>query len=367
MSLITERIHGPLTEYLVTLQVFGHSPVTVIDVGASGGLAQLLQAFGNQWTGIGFEPLVKECERLQRDAPPHLQYVPAFVTGPPDSEPRDRDHGTLQTKDWSYFRSSSVRAQKLQHVDYARAKFNSGEELVYTNGRTTLDQFLDTYPCTPNFLKVDTDGSDYDVLRGAANLLASPQLFGVLIESQFQGDFQSDRANVFANIDRFLRAKGFQLVDLSTWRYSRAVLPSKFVYDIPAQTLRGPVLWGDALFFRDYGHPEYERLTGYKIDITDVLKLAAILEMYDLEDCSAELLIKYGDRLPASLQLDTLLNLVTPAMGEHKMTYGQFNQYFEKNIGEFYPRSSEQSKPTESSGQTVFKRWLRRFRMRLKW
>lgn len=339
MSLVVERMECPLTEYLIALRVFEHSPLVVIDVGASGGVANVWRVFRDQWKAFGFEPLVKECERLKREsASSNVQYIAAFVTGPPEIGPDGRTRlPETRSMDWNYFRSSAVRAQKQQRIDYVRSYFNAGEEAEYTTERTTLDDFFRKHRGVVNFIKIDTDGVDFEVLRGAAELLTSPELLGVIVESQFQGELESDRANVFANIDRFLRARGFQLFDLSTWRYSRAALPSKFVYNIPAQTQRGPVTWGDALFFRDYGHPDYEKITGKTLDETNILKLAALFEIFDLDDCATELLIKFREPLTPRVNVEVLLDLLTPTVGGRKMTYREFDRYFEQNVCQFYP------------------------------
>lgn len=339
MSLEVERTECLLTEYLVGLLAFEQAPVVVVDVGASGGVAKVWRVFRDQWKAIGFEPLVKECERLNRESgSSNIQYIAAFVTGPPEIGPDGRLRlSDNRSMDWNYFRSSAVRAQKRQGIDYVRSHFNAGAEVVYTTERTTLEDFFRKHPEVVTFIKIDTDGCDFDVLRGAAELLTSPKLLGVLVESQFQGELESDRANVFANIDCFLRARGFQLFDLSTWRYSRACLPSKFVYNIPAQTQRGPVTWGDALFFRDYGHPDYEKITGKTPDETDILKLAALFEIFDLDDCAAELLIKYRERLTPRVDIEVLLDLLTPTVDGRKIAYREFDRYFEQNVHEFYP------------------------------
>ncbi len=339
MSLLVERLECPLTDHLVRLGVFRQEPLVVVDVGASGGVANVWNVFGDQWKAFGFEPLLKECERLIRESrSPNAEYVSAFVTGPPDTDCEAQTMASAnRTMDWNYFRSSSVRAQKLQQIDYVRSHFNAGEEVVYTTRRTTLDDFFRARPETVNFIKIDTDGTDLDVLRGATELLKSPKLLGLVVESPFQGEFDNKQANVFANIDTFLRAQGFQVFDLTTWRYSRAALPSKFVYNIPAQTQRGPVTWGDALFFRDYGHPEYENLTAKIPDETDILKLAALFEVFDLEDCAADLLIKYKKQLAEKLEIEALLDLLVPTFDGRKMTYRQFVRYFDENVESFYP------------------------------
>ena len=73
-------------------------------------------------------------------------------------------------------------------------------------------------------------------------------MLGLGVEVQFHGPVSSE-ANLFSNVDRFLRGFGFGLFDLDVHRYSRGALPAEFVYDLPAQTTTGQVLWGEAIYF----------------------------------------------------------------------------------------------------------------------
>lgn len=337
MSLLIERTSFPLTEELTRQGAFSGKPVIIADVGASGGVARYWRAFGPDWRGYGFEPLVQECARLSGKADANVQYIPAFVTAP---STQDSSGAKPLITDLGYFRSSSVRAQELQRINYVRDVFNAGAEVQYANERLTLDGFFEQLGEPPAFIKIDTDGHDFEVLQGAANLLESASLLGVLVEAPFHGDLRGEHVNVFANIDRFLRARGLVLFDLTTWRYSRACLPSKFVYEIPAQTERGQVLWGDALYFRDYGHPDAERLLGKAPQDNDLLKLACLFEIFSLDDCAAELLEKYRARLGNALGVDAGLDLVTPTVDGRRISYREFQRFFEEDPRHFYPSSS---------------------------
>jgi len=75
-----------------------------------------------------------------------------------------------------------------------------------------------------DFLKTDTDGHDYPVLRGAANLLRECPVLGIAVEVQFHGATHP-HAETFSTIDCFPRHHGFSLPDLTPVRYNRAALP----------------------------------------------------------------------------------------------------------------------------------------------
>ena len=84
-------------------------------------------------------------------------------------------------------------------------------------------------------------------------------MLGLAVEVQFHGTVGSD-ANLFSNVDRYLRGFGFGVFDLEVNRYSRDALPAEFTLDLPAQTVTGQVSWGEAIYFRDLGDPNYESM-----------------------------------------------------------------------------------------------------------
>jgi hypothetical protein len=145
-----------------------------------------------------------------------------------------------------------------------------------------------------DFIKTDTDGHDYFVLRGADAIL--PTVLGLFVECNFHGE-SWDHGNNFANIDRLLRSRGFSLFDLSVWRYTRAALPGPFVYDLAAQTTTGQAQWGDALYFRDpCNDPDFLFAKPQPLRDLVSLKLLALYETFGFPDCVAQLLVLLRDR-----------------------------------------------------------------------
>jgi Methyltransferase FkbM domain len=213
---------------------------------------------------LGFDPLVAEVERLNRaNTLPKVSYVDAYVgvleehRRTPEGWMDDRVPGqsNLRTKI-----SSSFRAVTLLGLADQREGFNSGSEIVLSQRRVALGTFLpEADRPAVDFIKIDTDGYDFEVLQGAEALFAAGGVLGVNVECQFHGPVD-DRANVFCNIDRFLRQRGFSFYDMSIARYSRAVLPQPFELDLPAQSVRGQACWGDAIYFRDVSDPHYEAM-----------------------------------------------------------------------------------------------------------
>jgi hypothetical protein len=75
-----------------------------------------------------------------------------------------------------YRRTSATRAQKVAQCDYARTFYDQTGEGVFATDLIELDEFfLRTHPMDVDFVKIDTDGSDYQVLLRSQELLARSQ------------------------------------------------------------------------------------------------------------------------------------------------------------------------------------------------
>jgi FkbM family methyltransferase len=306
--------------------------VGVIDVGASGGVAPYWCSFGDALVAVGFDPLVNNMRKMAAaEERPRVTYEAAFVgcdefdaLFPPELR---------QPRVDPYPRSSAVRAQALMQIDFVASDFNEGDAVVWSDRHVTLDERFSSGDAL-DFLKVDTDGSDLQVLLGAERLLTEGAFLGIMIEAQFQG-LPHDYANTFANIDRFLRGHGFQLYDLDLHRYTRHALPAMFEKEIAAETPTGQTLWGDALYFRDLAHPQYEEMWKYVITRERLLKLVALFDLYGLPDCSAELLLA---RLSLTRESERthLLDLLVKSAGVDA-TYADHMKRFEQRTSSFFP------------------------------
>jgi hypothetical protein len=268
----------------------------LIDVGCSGGIDSFWDSFGAALHALGYDPLEAEVARLNASSPgPNVRYRAAFVgcenydsLFPPELR-RDQ---TLSRDGHSFPLTSAAAWCESFSVDYEKEIYNLGAERAYSEERVTLDTdpAVASLPAA-DFLKVDTDGHDIEVLYGARKLLES-SILGVLTEAQFHGP-SHPYSNTFANIDTYLRDLGFALFDLETFHYTDATLPGEFVHPLPAQTHAGPVQWADALYLRDlrlerYGrmYPAFEQTRGR------LLKTACLMEMFGFPDAAARLLVR---------------------------------------------------------------------------
>lgn len=319
-----------LAQHVMEKQLLKEEGFCLFDVGASGGFHSRWNVFGKSLRGFGFDPLVKECETLNADNTfPGFRYVSCYVI----SEIEEVDTFANDPPSLWYGRSSALSMSEILKVNYAQEVFNRGEEVVLSKEKMSLDTFCEKQKIHHvDFVKIDTDGYDYCVLRGADKLLSQVETLGALVETNYNGTLHP-YSNCFRNVDAFLVEKEFCLFDLSVNRYAKKDLPSRFVYKIPAQTVSGQASWGDLLYLRDFVAMKKE---GKSIGTRQVLKMACIMEIFGLTDCAAELLITFKSQLSPVINVDHCLDLLAKEMNLFT-SYQEHISEFQKDPTQFYP------------------------------
>jgi FkbM family methyltransferase len=153
---------------------------------------------------------------------------------------------------------------------------------------TTLDAFCDAEGVEEiDFLQIDVQGADLNVLKGAQRLLQRGGL-AIQIEVEFSPLYKDQP--MFADVDTFLRDEGFSLFDLSKSYRLRSLSPIK------GNQHPGQLLWGDAFFLRDLLPTETNQTLRTP---EQMLKLACIADILGFADYALEVLVyltgNYGD------------------------------------------------------------------------
>jgi FkbM family methyltransferase len=143
---------------------------------------------------------------------------------------------------------------------------------------TTLDTFCQSEGINEiDFLQIDVQGADLNVLEGSIQLLERSVL-AIQIEVEFSHLYVGQP--LFADVDIFLRNQGFTLFDLEVSRGIRTKSPI-------SSSRGGQMLWGDAFYLND--------LIREDIDLSmknpeQILKLACISDIMNFPDYTFELL-----------------------------------------------------------------------------
>ena len=238
-----------LTSYLVENKLIN---LKVMDVGARGGFSDYWAIYKDCIKLIGFEPGEKREGCLQcalGDGKSKTFYITRYASScgfyPPNIDFCNR----LQNK---YF-LNVLDAKEIPTIT------------------------LDSLNLKPDFIKLDTEGSELDILCNGLHTLES--CLGVSVEFEFQELFKGQ--HLFEDVNKFLKEQGFRLYDLSTSRLRR--LADNSPHEMSPN--KGQIISGQGLYFRDI-YPERN------------LKLASLMELFDLSDCAYEICPdEYRDKL----------------------------------------------------------------------
>lgn len=226
---------------------------------------------------VGFEPDMAELERLRAAYGPARTYLP-YVVG---DGSRRTFHLCADTATSSLYPPNTPLLER----------FNNLENLCRVTARIEVDTVrLDDVEEAwgADFLKLDVQGAEADVLRGAPRLLA--QTVAVQTEVEFVPLYRDQP--LFADVDALLRAHGF-LFHRFAGAAGRAFRPVVINRDLNQGG--GQFLWADAIYVKSF--MELDRLPAEKL-----LKLAIILhELFGSYDFCA-LVLRHrdaaaGDRL----------------------------------------------------------------------
>ena len=332
-----------MTRTLVEGNVFAADPFTLVDVGSSGGISPFWRVFEPSLVALGIDPVVPECERLNaQETNPNVRYRPMFL-GLPDDHPFVRKRGDKEFwggNPWNRFSSRLAG-------DILKANAKKEDKLSVLNDWQTLE------PASPikklgvddlvqeeklsglDFIKVDVDGNDLDVIISAENCTRTSPVLGYTLEVNFFGS-TSETDHTFHNTDRLMRQWGFDLFDLSLRRYSAAALPAPFEYDGPGQTLFGRPYQGDAVYLRDpmadaRGGPQSPPLSPHKL-----LKMACLFECFGLPDHAAEIIAGNARSLSALGNPEDLLCLLAQEVDPTVKSYSHYTEKFSADPTAFY-------------------------------
>jgi hypothetical protein len=321
------------------------APFFLLDAGCSGGIDGVWRIFGDDLIAFGFDPQRSECRRLQEaETRPGVEYVPAFVGLPKDHPFLLKRAGEDQCikahfEPWS--RLSTAEAVKLG----ARASQQSQpifEDWVSLDDIVPLDAFVrDRKLATVDFIKIDVDGTDLDVALSAEAITRSHQVLGFAIEVNWTGS-HLETENSFHNIDRNMRRMGYSLVGATHRTYSRRDLPAPFVYDVLAQTHGGQPIQGDVIYLRDAASEHDAWLWGAPLGPHKLLKLLALCEMCRVPDMAAELLNVRRDALSHLVDVDRLLDALTPPRNGRPQSYRDYISAFRADPTMLLPKNRTQ-------------------------
>ena len=326
------------------------SEFMLIDIGCSGGIDAVWRGFGPRLRALAIDPNVDEIERLRSlETHPGVQYLAAFA-GLPANHPfslRKAGRDPLERSPWtrlSVVKSLELMKSRRQTLPPELGALGAGmlaPDTKISKEVIAVPAYLqDSEIHSVDFLKIDVDGPDFD-FDSFDSALETLGVLGVGIEVSYFGS-AADTDYTFHNVDRFMKAHGFELFGTTVRRYSLAALPSPYVSNFPAETDFGRPLLGDALYVRDLGRHEHDEFAA-QLPLAKLLNLICIFAAFNLPDCAAEIALRFRDRLGNACDVERILDLLAAqAQGpiEQPLTYREYLRRFESHDPMFFPPSS---------------------------
>lgn len=267
---------------LAAKSLLGEQPIGFIDIGARGGVHPLVEDIAASVAVLGFEPDAEECRRIGQSADQtrfaELAIEPAALY--------DRK-GTATLHEIVAPTNSSLLAPNPKFVRrYDMRKWHEiGSSKVET---TTLDEVifnrLTARPHWGEVLKIDTQGTEFEILVGAERTLTQRALF-LCIEVSFCELYLGQK--LFSDVEIYLRQRGFAF-----YGFDRIFNRSRKTLDKRTNWGRERMIQADAFFFRD----PFDGLAATRaIDRRSRLVMAIFATITGFHDFALELIEEFDD------------------------------------------------------------------------
>jgi len=313
------------TQYVVEKGLLISEPFRVIDVGARGSPLHWFTPLERYVETIGFEMDADECNRLNSLlAGKGFRFFSAVLGA--RAEPKTFYVTNLPFSSGLY----RNREEFWQRFTYAHLNNLSvvNELPVVTE---TLDAILERNTVeSPDFIKLDVEGAELDVLKGAQ--LALSKCLGVMVEVRFQ---DTSGCPLFSDSDVFLRERCFRLHDfLHLGKYPRATLPDSRCWvdgkEVTWRDDRGQLVWADAVYFVDPIDCVGIAARAGLENPLKLIKFIVLLELFGYVDYATELVVKYRSVINKIISSNLSLDLLTPPINGSVVTYERYVEISKK-------------------------------------
>lgn len=239
------------------------SPFTLVDVGSMGGLEPEWSWLKDEGLlkSVGFEPDEREYAKLSTDE--RTVFHPCALSDEPGRALEL--HVAREPGKTSLFKPNMELLRRFPKPE----RFETVRTISLPADRvSTLDEVVPS----ADFIKLDTQGSELSILQGGEKLLNG--VLGLKVEVEFLELYRGQP--LFADVDAFLRARGFELADLRRVYWKRA--------EFTAYPGKGQLVFGDALYFK----------AAESLPKDKALKFASVCLLYGMRDLAAAACLKAG-------------------------------------------------------------------------
>jgi len=208
-----------------------NNPIIFVDIGAAGGMHKRWLKLGSNIKSILFEPDEEEYKKLNFNKSDNSVIINAAVA----DNKKLVDFNICKKQEVSSIYKPNLnlinKYDEAQRFEVERTVSMQADSL---NSLLKVENINDV-----DFMKIDTQGSELDILKGATNYLDN--IIGLEVEVEFVQLYHEQP--LFFEVNTFIESNGFSLIDLrkSHWKRERKN------YSIN----KGQLIFADALYFKE--------------------------------------------------------------------------------------------------------------------
>lgn len=291
------------------------SQLTLVDIGASGGIHPRWKFLSDSdLYVIGFEPDEREFKNLPQKKNQHW-----FNQGLSDKKQKEIIYITNWQTNTSLFKPNFTL---INHLSLKENDFKIVQEIEIPCD--SLDNILNKKDINADILKIDTQGSELKILKGAKKQLLN-SIIAVECEVEFVELYKNQP--LFSDLDKYMHSLGFQLLDLGNFCY----IKGKKSRGIGGQ--KGQLISADALYIKPVN--KIIDLINYSSNSENkLIKFKNICLAYGYPDYVIEVTERLDDCKISNLILDCL----TKQMKDFKIRSGMPSFYGKGFLSRFFDK-----------------------------
>jgi len=286
-------------------------PFRLIDVGVRGGIGEHWLYFGDHLHAWGFDPLYDEGVAPLIKANKYPERIHYLNFGLADED--------------------GFRAFKFYGNNPSSSHF------VASNGSDAVDETWQSIPIRRldslvsegtigpiDFMKMDAETYEIEILRGAQHFFATSGIFGVESETHFLRTQRNPRSH-FVELYEQLAPYCFSVYDSGAHRVPRSPLVHGFPQEAEGGTYTFRPAGRACVFDFLFLHESFDDAAQQKeISVDRLIKMIATAETYNLQDVGLDILFANQERLAQRLDVEQAADWLVREHEHSTLTYHQY-------------------------------------------